>query len=314
MGQKHFPGAQKCLSTINQRGRLKEEAHGRRAGSWAVSFDMLDARPRQALSQLQQCSESTSGAAQVTFLGCSILTVEDSDVESSLTEARWVRHDASGEGQRGHGKDGGEKSAKEEWQTHQLSPHFHFESAAPCWANCIYSALLEEGRAHLSGHDPWREIWLWNCPPDGEVDEELLSAEAFYPCAPHSASLMDPYQKCLWLCPMWNGPSEVLEPNSHAMNTIFSVPIIPTTATFFWYFHQWFYFLLSRNWDFHLNLWYQYGRQASRKMEASRLCFVWTPFPILFIHPHRLFFLLLWLHLATFGAALACIVLGAVQI
>ena len=33
MGQKHFPGAQKCLSTINQRGRLKEEAHSRRAGS-----------------------------------------------------------------------------------------------------------------------------------------------------------------------------------------------------------------------------------------------------------------------------------------
>lgn len=29
MGQKHFPGAQKCKSTINQRGRRKEEARGR---------------------------------------------------------------------------------------------------------------------------------------------------------------------------------------------------------------------------------------------------------------------------------------------
>lgn len=27
---------------------------------------------------------------------------------------------------------------------------------------------------------------------------------------PHSASLMDPYQKCLWLCPMCKGPSEVI--------------------------------------------------------------------------------------------------------
>lgn len=183
MGQKHFPGAQKCLSTINQRGRLKEEAHSRRAGSWAVSFDMLDARPRQALSQLQQCSESTSGAAQGTSLGCSILTVEDCDVESSLTEAPWIRHDTSGGGQRGHGKEGGEKSAKEEWQIHPFSPRFHSVSPALCWPDCIYSALLEEGRAHLSGGGPWREIWLRNCPPDGEVDEELLWAEAFYPSA-----------------------------------------------------------------------------------------------------------------------------------
>lgn len=27
---------------------------------------------------------------------------------------------------------------------------------------------------------------------------------------PHSASLMDPYQKCLWLCPMCKGSSEVI--------------------------------------------------------------------------------------------------------
>lgn len=78
-------------------------------------------------------------------------------------------------------------------------------------------------------------------------------------------------------------------------------------------FHSetWFF---SNNWGFHLNLWYQYGKRVSWKMGAPRLCFGWRPFPILFTHPHRLFFLLLWLHLATFGAALACIMLGTVQI
>lgn len=50
----------------------------------SLTFWMLD----QGRCCLSSSSGSTFGAAQGTCLGCSILTAEDSDVESSLTEAQ----------------------------------------------------------------------------------------------------------------------------------------------------------------------------------------------------------------------------------
>lgn len=91
MGQKHFPGAQKCKSTINQRGSLQEEARsrGREKQAEEQTPEAVSPLMGQTVPTLPQCSEDMSWAAQGVFLGCSSLTVEEPDVGACcLSEAQ----------------------------------------------------------------------------------------------------------------------------------------------------------------------------------------------------------------------------------
>lgn len=87
MGQKHFPGAQKCKSTINQRGSLQEEAcsHGRGKQAEEQTPEAVSPLMCQMVSTLPWCSEDMFWAAQGFFLGCSSLMAEEPGVG-----ARWL--------------------------------------------------------------------------------------------------------------------------------------------------------------------------------------------------------------------------------
>lgn len=82
MGQKHFPGAQKCKSTINQRGSLEEEARsqGREKQAEEQTPEAVSPLMCQMVSKLPWCSEDRFWAGHGAFLSCSSLMVEEPDV------------------------------------------------------------------------------------------------------------------------------------------------------------------------------------------------------------------------------------------